>query len=130
VRGERLDVAEGAFDASGLRYAGVDGAFGIVVGSRRLVCSQRPVTHTLAWSVTLDVARSRPPLVPDVVGESLEAAEDQLERAGISVREQSIGGEEVIVDSFWAIGVRSPGPGTRAASVVLSVAHDCSEYGR
>jgi beta-lactam-binding protein with PASTA domain len=130
VTGERLDVAEDTLDASKLRYHAVGGgAFGIAVRSHWLVCSQRPAPNTLASSVTLHVARSCPTALPDVVGESLAAAEDRLDDAGIPYRVDNLEGEEIVVDSFWTVCDQSPVPGTRASSVELSVAHDCWEYG-
>src|SRR5436309_8687318 len=77
VRGERLDVAEDTLDSSGLRYATAGGgALGIIVRSHWYVCRQDPAPRNKATKVLLTVARSCS--VPDVVGESLEDAEEEL----------------------------------------------------
>jgi beta-lactam-binding protein with PASTA domain len=127
VTGKRLDVAEDTLDASGLRYRTAGGgAFGIIVRSHWYVCEQIPTPNVRATNVTLTVARSCS--VPDVVGESLEEAEDELRDAGIDVRAHSLDGEPIIVESLWTVCDQEPAPGAPAQSVELYVAHDCCEY--
>jgi beta-lactam-binding protein with PASTA domain len=127
VTGKRLDVAEDTLDAAGLRYRTAGGgAFGIIVRSHWYVCEQTPPPTALATHVTVTVARSCS--VPDVVGESLEEAEDQLRDAGIDVSAHSLDGESIIVESLWTVCDQEPAAGVPAQPVELYVAHDCCEY--
>jgi hypothetical protein len=124
VTGQRLDVAEDRLDDAGLHYRTAGGGtFGIVVRSHWLVCSQSPPPHRIASSVLLVVARTC--FVPDVVGESLEDAEDELERAGITPREHRLDGGPILVDSAWDVCRQSPRAGLPAQPVDLYVSHDC-----
>jgi hypothetical protein len=127
VTGKRLDVAEDTLDASGLRYRTAGGgAFGIIVRSHWYVCEQIPAPHRMAKKVTLTVARSCS--VPDVVGESLEDAEDELRDAGIEVSEHSLDGDPIVVDSLWTVCDQEPDAGAPAQPVELYVAQDWCEY--
>lgn len=133
VTGERLDVAENALDASGLRYRTVGGgALGIVVRSHWTVCRQSPRPGIGARSVTLFVARAcpaaRPVVVPDVIGDDLDDAESTLEQAGLRVSAESVEGDPILVRSLWTVCDQSPAPGLRGRAVELYVAHDCWDY--
>jgi beta-lactam-binding protein with PASTA domain len=128
VAGEPLDAAEDELDARGLRYRTVGGgAFGIVIRSRWNVCKQVPSPGVKARRVTLYVARACEQLVPDVVGLSLEQAEEQLDRADIGYSEESLNGETVVVESLWTVCDQSPVGGEPGSSVELYVSHDCDE---
>jgi beta-lactam-binding protein with PASTA domain len=123
VTGKRLDVAEDTLDALGLHYRTAGGgAFGIVVRSHWYVCEQRPAPRKVARNVLLTVERSC--TVPDVVGESLEDAEDDLRRAGIDFSVDSLDGDPVVVDSFWTVCDQSPPAGAAPQTVRLEVARD------
>jgi beta-lactam-binding protein with PASTA domain len=128
VTGKRLDVAEDTLDALGLRYRTAGGgAFGIIVRSHWYVCEQTPSPKAVATTVALTVARSC--AVPDVVGESLEDAEDELRDAGIAVNAHSLDGDPIIVESFWTVCEQSPEGGAPTGPVELYVSHDdCCEY--
>ncbi len=122
VTGKRLDVAEDTLDASGLEYRTAGGgAFGIIVRSHWYVCEQAPAPKKVARSVLLTVARSC--TVPDVVGESLEDAEEELR--GVDVEAHSLDGDTIVVESFWTVCEQEPDPGAPAQPVELYVAHDC-----
>ena len=130
VTGERLDVAEDTLDAAGLRYHPVGGgAFGIILPSRWTVCSQIPTPGKRATEVTLVVERScpapQPLVVPDVTGEQLDDARDELERSGFQVSAESLEDDPVLVESFWTVCEQRPEPGRRGREVELYVAHDC-----
>lgn len=127
VTGKRLDVAEDVLDTSGLHYntAG-GGVFGVIVRSNWYVCEQVPRPKKMAATVELTVARSCS--IPDVVGESLGDAEDELSHDGIDVSAHSDDGEEIDVESFWTVCEQSPEEGARTQPVELTVAHDCGEY--
>ena len=133
VAGQRLDAAQDALDAAGLRYATVGGgALGIVVRSHWIVCRQEPAPGTKARSVTLFVARScataQPHVVPDVVDGQLEDAREQLEAAGFDVVARSMDGDPILVEHLWTVCDQSPAPGDLGLTVVLYVAHDCWDY--
>ena len=124
VTGERLDAAEDALDAAGLRYRTVGGGtFGIVIRSRWIVCRQSPAPKRVARSVTLFVARSCS--VPGVVGLRLDDAEDVLEEAGYGIEVHSLDSGPVIVRHFWNVCSQSE---SDANTVDVFVAHDCSFY--
>jgi beta-lactam-binding protein with PASTA domain len=124
VTGQRLDVAEDTLDALGVRYQTAGGgAFGIVVRSHWVVCEQSPPAHRIAGSVLLVVARSC--IVPDVVGESLDDAEDELAEAGFDARDHSLDDEPILVESLWTVCRQSPAAGAPVQPVDLYVSHDC-----
>ena len=133
VTGQRLDVAEDTLDSADLRYDAVGGgSLGIVVRSHWTVCRQTPTPGASARSVTLFVARSCPAagsdVVPDVVGDSLEAAKDELEAEGFAVVAQSADGDLILVEHLWTVCDQSPEPGHRGHTVEFEVAHDCWDY--
>jgi PASTA domain/RDD family len=124
VTDQRLDVAEDTLDALGVPYETAGGGvFGIVMRSHWVVCKQSPPAHRIASSVLLVVARSCS--VPDVVGESLDDAEDQLEQSGIDVQEHSLDDEPILVESLWTVCGQSPAAGASVRPVDLYVSHDC-----
>jgi beta-lactam-binding protein with PASTA domain len=131
VTGEPLNVAEDTLDAVGLRYRTAGGGFfGIIVRSNWVVCKQSPAPHRVSSTVLLTVARAC--TVPDVVGQSLDDAEDELDDRGIDVREISLDGEPIILESRWTVCRESPaaGPPVHAGEPVeLYVSHDCTWAG-
>ncbi len=125
VTGRRLDLAENALDARRLRYRAVGGGeLGIAIRSHWTVCAQNPRPGKAAISVTLFVGRTCR-TVPDVVGEPLDLAEEEIEALGLKASEQSVEGDPVLVDQLWVVCSQSPAPGTRAGAVDLHVAYDC-----
>jgi len=134
VRGQRLDVAEERLDDRGLAYEEVGGgAFGIVVRSNWRVCDQEPAPGRKASEVRLVVARTCPPrpeperVVPDVVGDTVAAAEDELEGRELAYVEESLFGESPILKAVWRVCDQYPPAGERAREVRLVVARDCDE---
>ena len=132
VAGQRLDVAETNLDAVGLDHRIVGGGVvGVILHSRWQVCAQAPRPGLKAVEVTLIVSRvcAVPPtatgkrVVPDVRGESLDAAEAQLGLEGIGYRVQA--SDEIIVRSHWIVCEQDPGPDTRSRTVELYVSRDC-----
>jgi beta-lactam-binding protein with PASTA domain len=130
VRGDRLDVAEERLEGRGLDFEEVGGgAFGIVVRSNWRVCDQEPGAGRKARSVRLIVDRDcEPPpvvpIVPDVIGEDLDEAEEELDAAGVAYSVED-GEEEPIVEHLWEVCGETPLPGTRTDFVELYVARDC-----
>jgi beta-lactam-binding protein with PASTA domain len=130
VRGDRLDVAEQQLGDRGLDFEEVGGgAFGIVVRSNWRVCDQDPRAGRTARSVRLIVDRDcePPPVVPtvpDVIGENLDEAEEDLDAAGVGYSVEA-GDEEPIVEHLWEVCGETPAPGTRTDFVELYVARDC-----
>ena len=123
VAGKRLDVAEDTLDALGLHYRTAGGgAFGVVVRSHWYVCEQLPQPNKVAREVILTVARSC--TVPDVVGESLEDAKEELRRAGIDFTIYNLDDEAIVVDHFWTVCEQSPEAGAELQTVELTVARD------
>jgi len=123
VAGKRLDVAEDTLDALGLHYRTAGGgAFGIVVRSHWFVCEQLPPPKKVARSVILTVARSC--TVPDVVGESLEDAKEELRGAGIDFTVESYDDDPIVVDHLWTVCEQWPEAGSAPQSVELTVRHD------
>jgi beta-lactam-binding protein with PASTA domain len=133
VRGERLDVAEERLDDAGLGYEEIGGGtFGIVVRSRWHVCDQEPRPGRRATEVRLIVARHCPPpppppqpVVPDVVGDTVEEAEDALEAKEIGYALERWYEPEPIVRSTWLVCEQSPEGGERGGHVRLVVASRC-----
>lgn len=134
VRGAPLDRAENMLADQKLDFheTGATG-LGVLVRSNWTVCAQRPAPGKLARTVELTVARSCPkgpvtarrPVVPDVVGDSLEAAKDALRARGISVDSSTDDGDAVLVDRLWTVCDQQPYGGARAAVVHLDVSHQC-----
>jgi hypothetical protein len=62
-----------------------------------------------------------PGRVPDVVGLSLDEAEEKLGERGLE--DYVYAEDEVIIRSFWTVCSQVPGPGARAAAVDLYVEH-------
>ena len=142
VRGQRLDRAERVLAAQKLdwREDGAEGAESLV-RSNWTVCSQAPAPGQLARRVVLRVARScagkpKPaapavsaaPRLPWLDGTNLEDAKEQLGSMGISYSIDTDDGDPVLIDHFWTVCSQYPDGGTRARSVELRVAHDCSEF--
>jgi beta-lactam-binding protein with PASTA domain len=132
VRYERLDVAEERLDRLGLGYEEIGGgAFGVVVRSEWTVCRQEPAPGKEASTVRLIVDRSCPPppveevVLPDLVGDPLEAAERALERRDVGYEVASWTGGRV-VRAGARVCDQEPDAGTRAAEVTLYVAADCT----
>ena len=139
VRGERLDraerlLAEQKLDAS---ETGAEGAAGLV-RKNWTVCAQHPAPGKLARSVRLVVARTCAPraaespepqavIVPDVTGESLEDAKEELHARGLIVGYSTDDGDPVLVDRLWHVCDQEPYGGERARFVHLDVAHVCWE---
>jgi len=125
VTGDPLNVAEDTLDALGLRYRTVGGgAFGIVIRSHWLVCRQTPRPRRIAREVVLTVSRACS--IPDTVGESLEDAEEQLERSGVDVREHSLDGEPIVAEALWTVCRQEASAGAPLQLVDLYVSHDCA----
>lgn len=132
VRYERLDVAEERLDRLGLGYEEIGGgAFGVVVRSEWVVCRQEPAPGRKASTVRLIVDRSCPPppvtevVLPDLVGDPLEAAERALERRNVGYDVASWTGGRV-VRAGARVCDQEPDAGRRAADVTLYVATDCT----
>ena len=130
VRGERLDVAEDHLDAAGLDWEEIGGgAFGVVVRSHWRVCDQEPRPGARARKVRLIVDRScaLPGTVPDVEGESLEDASEELDARGISWDAETPDGDEPLVLHLWQVCDQDPAAGTSANYVTLYVERACDE---
>jgi hypothetical protein len=132
VRHERLDVAEERLDSLGLGYEEIGGGtFGIVVRSEWEVCRQEPAPGKKASTVRLIVDRYCEPepvaevVLPNLVGDPLEAAERALERRDVSYDVASWTGGRV-VRAGARVCDQEPDAGRRAADVTLYVAADCT----
>jgi beta-lactam-binding protein with PASTA domain len=130
LRGERLDFAEGKLEARGLDWEEIGGGnLGVVVRSHWYVCAQEPAPGKKATTVKLVVERSCPTsdfVLPDVVGLSLEDAEDELEGLGIPYEVQPADGDLPRVRHLWQVCYQSPDAGQRASAVRLYVSRlDC-----
>jgi hypothetical protein len=132
VRNERLDVAEERLDRLGLGYEEIGGGtFGIVVRSEWQVCRQEPAPGKKASKVRLIVDRYCEPepvtevVLPDLVGDPLEAAERALERRDVTYAVASWTGGRV-VRAGARVCDQEPDAGRRAADVTLYVAADCT----
>ncbi len=130
LRGERLDVAEGRLEARGLDWEEIGGGnLGIVVRSHWYVCTQEPPPGKTATRVRLVVERECPNsafVLPDVVGMSLDDAEEELDGLGIPYEVQPREGGTPRVEHLWEICYQSPQPGQLASSVRLYVRRlDC-----
>jgi beta-lactam-binding protein with PASTA domain len=132
VRHERLDVAEERLDSIGLNYEEIGGGtFGIVARSEWHVCRQEPAPGKKASTVRLIVDRYCPSepvtevVLPDLVGDPLEAAERALERKDVGYQVASWTGGRV-VRAGARVCDQEPDAGRRAAEVTLYVAADCT----
>jgi beta-lactam-binding protein with PASTA domain len=130
LRGVRLDVAEERLEARGLDWEELGGGnLGIVVRSHWYVCTQEPPPGKEATTVRLVVERSCPIsafVLPDVIGMSLEEAEEELDGLGIPYEVQSREDGTPRVEHLWQVCYQSPQPGQRASSVRLYVRRlDC-----
>jgi beta-lactam-binding protein with PASTA domain len=132
VRGQRLDLAEDRLDVRGLDYEEIGGGnLGIVIRSHWWVCDQAPAPGRLGKTVKLVVERdcpsppSPPPVVPNVIGESLEDAEEELDALGIGHDAETYDDDEPVVDHLWEVCDQDPGWGERAHFVELYVDRDC-----
>ena len=132
VRGQRLDLAEDRLDARGLDWEEIGGGnLGIVIRSHWWVCEQLPAPGKLATTVKLVVERecaSAPPepeVVPNVIGQSLEDANEELDAAGIGHEAETYDDDAPLVENLWEVCDQDPGGGERASFVELYVARDC-----
>jgi PASTA domain len=134
LRGQRLDLAEGKLAARGLDWEEIGGgSFGIVLSSHWWVCDQEPGPGRLARTVKLIAAREcpgappQPPVVPDVIGSSLEDAADELDGLGIRHDAETYGDDDDVplIEHLWEVCEQSPPPGARASYVELSVDRNC-----
>ena len=106
----------------------------VVLRSRWQVCAQDPRAGARAVSVTLVVARvcdlaprtRRARVVPAVTGESLDAAQAQLQAEQLGYRVES--DDEIVVRSRWIVCEQDPAPGERGRLVELYVARDCDDW--
>ena len=62
--------------------------------------------------------------VPDVTGENLDSAEEELDAAGIGYSVDS-GDDEVLVEHLWEVCYQDPRAGAHARFVTLTVEHSC-----
>ena len=130
LRGERLDVAESRLEARGLDWEEIGGGnLGIIVRSNWYVCSQEPAPGRKATTVRLVVERSCPEtafVLPNVVGMTLENAQEELEGLGIPYQVVPRGRGTPRVARLWRVCYQSPPVGMRASSVRLYVRRlDC-----
>jgi beta-lactam-binding protein with PASTA domain len=127
VVGNRLDVAKERLDDAGLGYETIGGgALGIVVDSNWNVCEQSPSPGRMATRVELVVARwcpERPPLVPDLVGVPVGAAERTPYARGI---EPLVTWLDDAPPDKAIVCEQRPAAGARAVSVELEVAETCA----
>lgn len=132
VTGLRLDLAQDRLEAVGLGYDTVGGGtFGVVIRSHWFVCEQEPKAGEVTKTVRLVVARScmeprhTPAIVPNVVGESLDVAEDELERLGFRFETYPTDGGPIVVRENWTVCDQYPTGGESGEGVELYVQHDC-----
>jgi beta-lactam-binding protein with PASTA domain len=132
LRGERLDVAEERLDARGLDWEEIGGGnLGIVVRSHWQVCDQEPRPGRRGTTVRLVVERTctnlelEPPVVPDVVGLSLEDATEQLDDLGIEHAAESEDDDTPLIEHLWEVCGQDPSGGERSSFVELYVERDC-----
>jgi PASTA domain len=62
--------------------------------------------------------------VPDLVGEDLDSAEEELDARGIDYGVDS-GDDTVLVEHLWEVCYQDPHAGARARFVTLTVEHSC-----
>jgi len=132
VRGQRLDLAEDRLLLRGLDYEEIGGGnLGIVIRSHWWVCDQTPPPGRLGTTVKLVVERDCPsasspvPVVPNVTGESLEDAGEELDDLGIRYDTETYDDDEPLVEHLWEVCSQDPIGGERASSVELYVERDC-----
>ena len=130
LRGQRLDVAEHRLEAMGLDWEELGGGnLGILVRSNWTVCAQQPKPGRRGPTVRLVVERSCPglqPDLPDLVGLSLEDAEERLDAAGIAHDFSTWGEGTPAIEHLWEVCDQSPQPGQPASFVRLYVTRlDC-----
>jgi beta-lactam-binding protein with PASTA domain len=132
VRGQRLDLAEDRLDARGLDWEEIGGGnLGVVIRSHWWVCEQLPAPGKLGTTVKLVVERecarepAEPEAVPNVIGESLEDANEELDAAGIGHDAETYDGDIPLVGQLWEVCDQDPGWGERASFVELYVDRDC-----
>ncbi len=125
LRGDRLDVAEHQLEAMGLEWEEIGGGnLGILVRSNWRVCAQQPKPGRRGTTVRLVVERScpgLPPVVPDLVGLSLEDAQERLDAAGIPYEVSTWGEGTPRIEHLWKVCDQSPQPGQPASFVRLYV---------
>jgi beta-lactam-binding protein with PASTA domain len=122
--GARLADAEETLKARRVPHALESWDGNPIVRARARVCEQEPVAGRRAPAVTLYVARECEPIVPSLVGEDLEDAEQILREAGIRVKVVGFRGprEE---KAFWAICEQEPDAGGTADAVTLYTRRTC-----
>jgi beta-lactam-binding protein with PASTA domain len=132
LRGQRLDLAEDRLDARGLDWEEIGGGtLGIVIRSHWWVCDQQPAPGTFGVTVKLVVEREcanppfRPTVVPNVIGESLEDAGEDLDALGIAHDAETYDGDLPVAEQLWEVCDQDPAWGERASYVELRVARDC-----
>jgi hypothetical protein len=132
VRGQRLDLAEDRLLLRGLDWEEIGGGnLGIVIRSHWWVCEQRPAPGHLGTTVRLVVERecpsppAAPQVVPNVIGESLEDADDELDSAGIAHDAETYDRDVPLIEHLWEVCDQDPGWGAHASYVELYVARDC-----
>jgi beta-lactam-binding protein with PASTA domain len=126
VRGQRLDLAEAVLDQAHLDFETRGGGiFGVVSASRWWVCKQVPRPGAMTTSVVLIVDRSCAWSVPDVVGLSLDQAEDVLDEADSPYRVTTESGERPVLESRWEVCEQTSGSGPSTRPVELVVARSC-----
>jgi beta-lactam-binding protein with PASTA domain len=132
VRGQRLDLAEDHLALHGLDWEEIGGGnLGIVIRSHWFVCEQLPAPGELGVTVKLVVEREcespppQPKVVPNVIGRSLEDADDQLDALGIAHEAETYDDDVPLVEHLWEVCDQDPGWGASASYVVLYVARDC-----
>ena len=127
LRGERLDLAEDRLDALGVDWEEIGGGnLGVVIRSHWWVCDQVPKPGHRASKVRLVVEREcispPPPFIPNVIGMSLEDAEEALDEYGIGHSAETYEGDVPLVEHFWEVcEQRAEG----RTFVELTVARDC-----
>ena len=62
--------------------------------------------------------------LPDLTGEDLDYAQEELDGLGIAYSVDS-GNSEVLVEHLWTVCSQHPGAGTRTRFVTLTVEHSC-----
>ena len=127
LRGQRLDLAEDRLQALGIDWEEIGGGnLGIVIRSHWWVCDQVPKPGRRATKVRLVVEREcippPPAVIPNVVGLSLEDAEEVLDDHGIGHSAETYEGDAPLVEHFWEVCEQRP---EGLSFVELYVARDC-----
>jgi hypothetical protein len=71
-------------------------------------------------------AQTTVPTVPDLVGQNLDSAEEQLDSRGLGYSVDS-GDDEVFFEHLWEVCYQEPDGGAHARYVTLTVEHDCDD---